>query len=182
MDLSAYSETVAAVLRETRTMPLVQSSAVSQSAVDLLRHADASSLFSNAPHAQAALAGIWLRAGDWNRAHDIAQDVPSSEGSYWHAIIHRMEPDAWNSGYWFRRAGRHPVFVPLQRAAADLAAASPNAGFRARGEWQPEAFTEFCSGPAAKRGSAAETLALAVQDAEWWLLFDWCAGVSRDIA
>jgi len=53
--------------------------------------------------------GLWLRCGFWAEAHNVAQDLHTPTGSYWHAIIHRQEPDEFNAGYWFRKAGAHPV-------------------------------------------------------------------------
>jgi hypothetical protein len=73
--------------------------------------------FPKSRHPDAALAGLWLRFAEWDRAHTIAQDLPSVEGSYWHAILHRQEPDGWNSGYWFRRVRLHPVFKQLAEEA-----------------------------------------------------------------
>lgn len=54
---------------------------------------------------------LWHDAnGDWEQAHNIAQ---SREGTRdydrLHAYLHRKEGDAWNAGYWYRRAGA-PVF------------------------------------------------------------------------
>ena len=48
----------------------------------------------------------FLEAGDWEAAHVIAQDDPSSLGSWAHGIVHLMEGDLANAGYWYRRAGR----------------------------------------------------------------------------
>src|SRR5689334_17691623 len=47
-----------------------------------------------------------LEAGDWERAHKIAQDDPSPEAAWVHAHLHRMEGDLWNARYWYRRAAR----------------------------------------------------------------------------
>ncbi|MCF8224358.1 MAG: hypothetical protein K9J30_00615 [Bacteroidales bacterium] len=44
--------------------------------------------------------------GDWDTAHSIAQDDPTSNGSWVHAYLHRKEGDKWNAGYWYDRAGR----------------------------------------------------------------------------
>jgi hypothetical protein len=130
------------------------------------------------PHArapEAALAGLWLRHGGWQEAHEIAQDLATPEGSYWHAIIHRLEPDAWNAGYWFRRVGAHPLFPALAGAAASLADQHPDAAFRPPASWDPYAFVDFCEAVRARPDSPGHKLALAIQDAEWRLLFDWCA-------
>ena len=47
-----------------------------------------------------------LEAGDWEAAHKIVQSDPSPEGSWAHGIVHLMEGDDGNAGYWYRRAGR----------------------------------------------------------------------------
>lgn len=47
-----------------------------------------------------------LEAGDWQAAHGIVQKDPSPEGSWAHGIVHLMEGDEGNAGYWYRRAGR----------------------------------------------------------------------------
>ena len=57
----------------------------------------------------------WDHNGDWDRAHSIAQDIPTVQGSAVHAYLHREEGVLWNADYWYRRAGR-------QRPAVSLAA------------------------------------------------------------
>jgi hypothetical protein len=48
----------------------------------------------------------WEARGDWERAHMIAQDVPTGDGAWVHAYLHRREGDVANAGYWYRQAGR----------------------------------------------------------------------------
>jgi hypothetical protein len=48
----------------------------------------------------------WDSKGDWDRAHEIAQDAGSREGDWVHAYLHRVEGDLGNAGYWYSRAGK----------------------------------------------------------------------------
>ena len=48
----------------------------------------------------------WDKKGNWDRAHQIAQDAGSREGDWIHAYLHRVEGDLGNAGYWYRRAGK----------------------------------------------------------------------------
>jgi hypothetical protein len=57
--------------------------------------------------------GLWLLCGDLNASHEISQTVETPDGSFWHGIMHRREGDFWNSKYWFRRVGKHPVLAAL---------------------------------------------------------------------
>jgi hypothetical protein len=54
-----------------------------------------------------ALLALWWDAkGDWERAHEIAQEVEGADGAWVHAYLHRKEGDLGNAAYWYRRAGR----------------------------------------------------------------------------
>lgn len=100
-DPSAYGAAVARILTSPDPRPLLEGQRADE-------------LFPGARSPLGALAGLWLRAGGWEEAHSIAQDLDTPEGSYWHALVHRAEPDEWNANYWLRRVGdAHPV-----RAAA----------------------------------------------------------------
>jgi hypothetical protein len=113
--------------------------------------------------ARACLAGLWLYFDYLDESHTISQDLSTPEGSFWHAIMHRREPDAWNSKYWWRQLGEH-------RVLNQLAAESAGLGYHYT---SPEAFVDFCE-RVRSLGSDEETLAQQVQLLEWRLLFDWC--------
>lgn len=55
------------------------------------------------------LKALWYDAkGNWESAHNLAQDVHSEEGSWIHAYLHRKEGDVGNASYWYHRA-KQPV-------------------------------------------------------------------------
>jgi hypothetical protein len=110
--------------------------------------------------------GLFFYFNCWTDAHEVAQNIENVEGSYWHALVHRQEPDAGNAGYWFRRVGSHAIFPALRKIAAGQ-------GIDFGLAWDPIAFVDYCG--KAGNGSEEERKAQAVQLAEWQLLFDHCA-------
>jgi hypothetical protein len=52
------------------------------------------------------LALWWAGKGEWDQAHNIAQDVASRDGAWVHAYLHRVEGDLANAAYWYRQAGK----------------------------------------------------------------------------
>lgn len=49
---------------------------------------------------------LWLaRAGEWDAAHDLCQDLNGRAGFWVHGWLHRQEGDLVNAGYWYGRAG-----------------------------------------------------------------------------
>lgn len=57
-----------------------------------------------------ALAGLWWDAkGNWQRAHESAQQDEGPAGAWVHAYLHRKEGDSSNAGYWYRRADKTPA-------------------------------------------------------------------------
>lgn len=74
------------------------------------------SLAEDAPPAglsMAAQALWWQAKGDWQRAHQCAQQQQGPEGAWAHAYLHRVEGDLSNAGGWYGRAGRPVPSVPL---------------------------------------------------------------------
>ena len=62
-----------------------------------------------------AMEALWYAAkGDWNAAHERAQQQEDAQGAWVHAHLHRQEGDAANAAYWYRRAGRPVASQPLQ--------------------------------------------------------------------
>ncbi len=54
-----------------------------------------------------ALTGLWWDAkGNWNKAHEFAQQDEGPQGAWVHAYLHRKEGDSSNAAYWYRRAGK----------------------------------------------------------------------------
>jgi hypothetical protein len=44
------------------------------------------------------------QAGDWHGAHAIVQRDEADPAACWiHAVLHKIEGDAWNSRYWYAR-------------------------------------------------------------------------------
>lgn len=129
-----------------------------------LKRAFSASLFADSAHPNGALAGLWLYFDCFDESHRVSQEDSSLEGSFWHGIAHRREPDYGNAGYWFRRVGSHPIFpLIVARAGTGLGA-----------KWDPLKFVDFCE-EAAVKGGEPEAWALTVQRAEWEILFDYCA-------
>ncbi len=59
------------------------------------------------PPVSDALLALWHDAqGNWERAHEIAQDLHTAEGAWIHAYLHRKEGDASNAQYWYRQANQ----------------------------------------------------------------------------
>ena len=174
-DPQAYGATVAEILaldgNGERLMPLATGTCSSSAARERLRGVKPQTLFAGSRAPEAAMSGLWLYFSCLDESHSLSQDIHTPDGSFWHGIMHRQEPDSFNSGYWFRRVGAHAIFPALRDAAEEL-------GYPCGSKWDPFAFIDYCEQARRKPGSATEQLALRVQLAEWQLLFDYCAAAS----
>lgn len=101
----------------------------------------------------AAQSALWLYVDDLDRSHRISQDLHDSTGSYLHGIMHRREGDFWNSHYWMRQAGSHPVWNRIPGYDPD----------------------HFIDAVAAAKGKDSTDL-LTLQRAEWAEVMAYCLG------
>ena len=105
--------------------------------------------------ADACLAGLWLLHCFLDESHEISQSLKTAEGSFWHGIMHRIEPDFWNSKYWYRQVGSHQVIDALTARNSDY----------------PDSFVDACE-RAHESGGDPEVASDAI--AEWICLFEYC--------
>ncbi len=70
------------------------------------------------------LQALWYDArGDWDRAHEIVQNLRHTNAARIHAYLHRKEGDDWNARYWHRQAGtRFPENMSLEQVWDSLVA------------------------------------------------------------
>jgi hypothetical protein len=154
--------------------PLTCGSCVSEDARRELARLQPAELFRSHKEPEAPMAGLWLYFSCFEEAHRLIDDPRTPDGVYWHAILHRQEPDDGNAAYWFRRLGKHSIFGPLAEQARKIIAALPSAEFRV-GHWDPFAFIAYCDRARRQPGTVQERAAMEIQRAEWQLLFDHCA-------
>lgn len=128
--------------------------------------------------ARCCLSAVWLLHDFLDESHTISQEIETVDGSYWHGIMHRREPDYFNSKYWFRRVGKHAIFPELlSEAKALIAAEKPIDAIAAEiarsKTWDPHRFVDWCEQLATGRAKQ-ESLAKQIAQAEWRLLFEYC--------
>lgn len=131
----------------------------------------------NSDAARCCLSALWLWHDFLDESHTISQEIHTIDGSYWHGIMHRREPDYGNAKYWFHRVPRHPIFEPLAAAAQELAVKSqldePTKYLASQTTWDSFRFVDLCEAIARGR-SKSEQLAREVAGLEWQMLFDYC--------
>ena len=160
---SRYIPEIARILEQEgggqRQMPLVRTGASASEAREVVKRLTIP---------EAVRAGLYLYLSCWDDAHSTADGVENPDGYFWHAMVHRQEPDPGNAAYWFRRTGAHPVSPNLNAEAAGR-------GYPTGSAWDPLVFIQFCESATKRPGSNEERLAREVQLLEWQLLFDHCA-------
>lgn len=67
------------------------------------------------------LQSLWEDAkGNWDKSHQLIQDLPDKTAAWIHAYLHRKEGDIWNADYWYNRAGRKRPGKSLEEEWLDI--------------------------------------------------------------
>ncbi len=62
------------------------------------------------------LQALWYDAkGDWEKAHQLAQEDNTADGALLHAYLHRKEGDEGNAQYWYNRANKKFSLLTLEK-------------------------------------------------------------------
>src|SRR5579871_1942382 len=97
---SSYGAAVARVLalaeNGQRLMKLTCGDCVSKEAKRELAQMTPEALFPGHKEPGAPMAGLWLYFSCFEEAHRLIDDPHTADGVYWHAILHRQEPDDGN--------------------------------------------------------------------------------------
>jgi hypothetical protein len=123
--------------------------------------------------ALACVAGLWLHHDFFDESHAISQDLETAEGSYWHGILHRREPDYGNAKYWFARVGVHPIHHELREAVLKLASGRMWPTFLGQKSWDAAGFVDLCEMHASPHAMAHD-FCRRIQRIEWHQLFTYC--------
>ena len=171
-------------LRERSEPPPLEPKGAADSGIkDLLDNTTVESLFEGVrvgsnDFAHAVKSGLYLWNDCLKESHRISQKIESETGSFWHAIMHRREPDFSNSKYGWGKVGQHPLFADLHGSALQILAGAEghwNGGTRGRlkekGRWLPLEFVDWCE--ACSKGGEGREILEAVQLEEIQLLLEY---------
>lgn len=76
------------------------------------------------PITNALLSALWYDAkGDWNKAHDLVNDLEGKEAAWVHAYLHRKEGDQSNASYWYARAKKDKPAYSQQQEWEEIVSA-----------------------------------------------------------
>jgi hypothetical protein len=126
-------------------------------------------------------AGLLLMHDFVDESHRYSQSIEGEGehqlGDYWHAILHRREPDYFNAKYWFRQIGQQPGFAELARLAdARLRSCSSprslewNQRLGSAQQWKPLVFVDLCEWCQAANDPELMQATREIQRAEMLLL------------
>ena len=96
----------------------------------------------NSPDTVSVRAGLLLLNDFFDESHSCSQSMEGHQNAdYWHAILHRREPDYGNAKYWFRQVGRHANFAELAQQVTTMFAQTSGSLETKLSRWQPRLVT-----------------------------------------
>ncbi|MBI1803372.1 MAG: hypothetical protein HY033_09000 [Ignavibacteriae bacterium] len=177
MQTLSYPPAIAKLIEQRPRMPLVAGtpdpSVSEQLDSAMIERLFGKEVIHDRTAARLCLAGLWLLYDHLDECHSIAQSIETSDGSYWHAIMHRREGDFSNSKYWYHRVGDHPIFPALLEETTRLVGGVGVLPLFLETHWDPFAFVDLV-GRTFRGQSNSEKLCRDIQQTEWQLLFDHC--------
>jgi hypothetical protein len=87
------------------------------------------SLTRNSPpqNIKSVLESLWYDGkNNWEKAHNIAQEIHTPSGSWVHAYLHRKEGDIANASYWYHMANKPLPSMALDKEWESLVSAFLN--------------------------------------------------------
>ena len=119
------------------------------------------------------ISGVWLWHNFIWESHEISQEIHTTAGSYWHAIMHRREQDYSNAKYWFRSVSYHEVYEALYKEIIAIQGGIDDLELVPSAAYDPFAFVDLCQQVAQGRSNRLD-LCQEITRVEWQLLFDDC--------
>jgi hypothetical protein len=67
------------------------------------------------PQMDVLLTSLWYDAKEnWEKAHDLVNDLGGKDAAWVHAYLHRKEGDLGNASYWYHRANKKVATSSLE--------------------------------------------------------------------
>lgn len=130
--------------------------------------------------ARAVQSGLYLWNDCLDESHKISQKIETETGSYWHAVMHRREPDYRNSKHWWRKVGEHALFPKVRASALNILSGVEGAwvlearkALAASDHWLPFDFVDWCEACATGKLAEARPILEQIQFEEIKLLLDY---------
>ena len=127
-------------------------------------------LVKNKKYGRLCLAGLMFAQDYIWEGHEIVQDYPELEASWWHAFMHRMEGDYGNAAYWYRRVGEPQQYTALFDLIKDLSLDSTVSVIQDSSKWDPFEFNGLIN----KYQATNESSLQLVHNLEFKFLFELC--------
>ncbi|MBC7965087.1 MAG: hypothetical protein H7Z17_04095 [Fuerstia sp.] len=137
------------------------------------------------------VSGVLLLWDFLHESHEISQTMEGRgtprTADYWHAIMHRREPDPGNASYWFRRVGSHPALDTMssklhrwlgESGASDDEQKRAQQTVCPHGRFDPFAVIELSTQALRKPGQLEDRLLRRVQYSEILNLLAWSIGTA----